>query len=444
MRRQSIGGVLALGLVLPAALQAATQSLQITIPAGALTGKSNAPSITVTIVGSDGSIDTSASDKVGIEIGANPTGAGLHGTLVTNANQGVAVFGDVLLDRSGDGFTLVGWSPRLADVTSAAFAFALAPEPRDALGYGCASAGAGELALLGALAIFLFRRRRSAGLMLALALVAASAASAGDAGKAPERNAASGQQPIEGARALNRKGLEALGQGRLDEAIALFEQARKAVNAPSLMYNLAEAHRRAGHVAEALELYHAYLAAVPDPAKRADVRDFEMLEHRQVAQEPVRADPSYESPNTAFARQGLDGGAVPAARRRWMRAPGIFAGVAWLPKDERVGYETLFEVEAWDGLRFSAGALISPRPGGRVALEQRLYQEEDFSFGFALRAMVASFPGSALKGGGGGFSLRFQAMPNVDISSGVFLEYYATQTERFLTPIVTAGLGLHL
>jgi hypothetical protein len=441
VRRLWITGLLVLAF--PSALQAATQSLQITIPAGALTGKSDAPPITVTIVNPDGSIDSTASDKVGIEIGANPSGASLRGTLTTNANQGVAVFTDVSLDRSGDGFTLVGWSPRLVDVTSAPFAFALPPEPRDALGYGCASAGAGELALLGLLAIFLFpgKRARRAGL-LALTLGAASAASAADAARASERSGA--QAPIETARALNKRGLEALAQGRLDEAIALFEQARKAFNAPSLMYNLAEAHRRAGHVADALELYHAYLAAVPDPAKRADVRDFEVLEHRQVAQEPIRPDPSYDAPPATYAREGLDNGPVPAGRRRWMRAPGIFAGIAWLPKDERAGYETLFEVEAWDGFRFSAGALISPRPGGRVALEQRLYQEEDFSFGFALRGMVASFPGSALRGGGGGFSLRFQATPNVDISSGVYLEYYATQTDRFLTPIVTAGFGLHL
>jgi tetratricopeptide (TPR) repeat protein len=345
------------------------------------------------------------------------------------------------LDRTGDGYTLVGWSPRLADVTSAPFAYAVPPEPRDALGYGCASTGAGELAALGLVVILLFPRRRVRWAALALAVAAASSANAADASKAPQN--ASAQPRMDAARALNKQGLAALAAGRTDEAIALFEQARAIVNAPSLIYNLAEAHRRAGHVAETLELYHAYLAAVPDPAKRADVRDFEVLEHRQVAQEPVRAEPAYEAPK-ASTREAFDNGAIPAARRRWMRAPGIFAGVAWLPKDERAGYETLFEVEAWDGLRFSAGALISPRPGGRVALERRLYQEDDFSVGVALRGMVASFPGSALKGGGGGFSLRFQATPNVDISSGVFLEYYATQTDRFVAPVVTAGLGLHL
>jgi tetratricopeptide repeat protein len=444
VRLHRVIGVLALGLALSTAVGAATQSLQIVIPSGALTGKSNAPAITVTIVQPDGSVDSTANDKVGIEIGANPTSASLQGTVVTNANQGVAEFRDVTLDRGGDGFTLVAWSPRLADVASAPFAFTPAPEPRDALGYGCTSAAAGELAGLGLLAIFLFRGRRGrrVGVTLALALGAGSAASGGDAGKAPGGISAPAQQPIDVARALNKSGLEALAQGRVDEAIALFEQARKSVNAPSLMYNLAEAHRRAGHVAEALELYHGYLAAVPDPSKRADVSDFERLERRQLAREPVTPPPSLDLPRT-YEREALDGGPAPA-RRRWMRAPGVFAGVAWLPKDERAGYETLLEVEAWNGFRFSAGALLSPRPGGRVALEQRLYQEDDFSVGFALRGLVASFPGSALKGGGGGFSVRFRATDNVDVSSGIFLEYYSTQTERFLTPIVSAGIGLHL
>jgi hypothetical protein len=445
VRRHWIGGVLALGLALPTAVRAASQSLQITIPAGALTGKSDAPPIRVTIVAADGSVDLTANDRVGIEIGANPTAAALLGTVLTNANQGVAEFRDVTLDRGGDGFTLVAWSPRLADVTSAPFAFTLPPEPRDVLGYGCASTAAGELAVFGLLAIFLFPRRRGrrSGLTLALALAAASAASAADAGKSPERIAAPAQQPVDVARALNKQGIDALAQGRFDQAIALFEQARKSVNAPSLTYNLAEAHRRAGHVAEAIELYHAYIAAVPDPSKRADVSDFERLERRQIArQAAVTPEPSLDPPRT-YEREALDSGPAPI-RRRWMRAPGIFAGVAWLPKDQRAGYETLLEVEAWNGFRFSAGALISPRPGGRVALEQRLYHEDEFSVGFALRGMVASFPGSPIRGGGGGFSLRYQATDNVDISSGVFLEYYATQTERFLTPIVTAGIGLHL
>jgi len=46
--------------------------------------------------------------------------------------------------------------------------------------------------------------------------------------------------------------------------------------------------------------------------------------------------------------------------------------------------------------------------------------------------------------GGGGFSLRMQATENIEVSSGVFLEYYSTTGEGFLTPIVTAGIGLHL
>src|SRR5256712_4311018 len=155
-----MGAMLALVLFVPTALRAATQSLQISIPAGALAGRSDGPPVTVTVVDSNGVIDTTVSDKVGIEIGANPTGASLQGTVVLNANQGVAVFRDVTLDRGGDGFTLVAWSPRLADGTSAPFPFMPAPRPPEALGYGCASARGGGLAGAGRVALLALRRRR--------------------------------------------------------------------------------------------------------------------------------------------------------------------------------------------------------------------------------------------------------------------------------------------
>ena len=438
MPRQLIGGMLALVLFVPTALRAVT--LQISIPPGALTGRSDAPPVTVSVVDSTGAVDTTVTDKIGIEIGANPSQASLQGTLVLNANQGVAMFRDVTLDRGGDGFTLVGWSPRLADVTSAPFAFTPAPRPQEALGYGCASAGSGELVVLGLFALLGFRRRRFGwvSLMLALSVGVAGSANAADPVKAP-----AAQQPVDAARVLNRKGIEALSQGRYDEAIATFEEARKSVNSPSLLYNLAETHRRAGHVAEALELYHAYVAAVPDASKRADLSDFERLERRQVATVPVRAAAPASDPFAAYDPPAVDERPL-RTPRRWLHAPGVFAGVGWLPKDQRAGLETLLEIEAGDGFRFSAGALISPRPGGRVAVERRLYQEDEFSVGFALRGMIASFPGRALTGGGGGFSLRMQATDNVEVSSGVFLEYYSTKGEQLLAPVVTAGIGLHL
>src|SRR2546428_1708747 len=113
-----MGAMLALVLFVPTALRAATQSLQISIPAGALTGRSDGPPVTVTVVDSNGVIDTTVSDKVGIEIGANPTGASLQGTVVLNANQGVAAFPDGTLDPGGDGFPLGPWAPGPADLPS--------------------------------------------------------------------------------------------------------------------------------------------------------------------------------------------------------------------------------------------------------------------------------------------------------------------------------------
>ena len=432
--------MLALVLLMPTALRAAAQSLQISIPAGSLTGRSDAPPVTVRVVDSTGAVDTTVTDKIGIEIGANPSGASLQGTVVLDANQGVAMFRDVTLDRGGDGFTLVAWSPRLTDVTSAPFAFTPAPRPQEALGYGCASAGSGELVVLGLFALLAFRRRRFGWVSLMLAL---SVGVAGSANAADPVKPAAAQQPADAARVLNRKGIDALSQGRYDEAIAMFEEARKSVNSPSLLYNLAETHRRAGHVAEALELYHAYVAAVPDASKRADLSDFERLERRQIAPEQIKAPAPASDAFAAYDPPAVDEKPL-RMPRRWLHAPGVFAGVAWLPKDQRAGLETLLEIEAGDGFRFSAGALISPRPGGRVAVERRLYHEDEFSVGFALRGMVASFPGRALTGGGGGFSLRMQATENIDVSSGVFLEYYSTKVEHLLAPVGTAGIGLHL
>src|SRR2546428_13706615 len=111
-----MGAMLALVLFVPTALRAATPSLQISIPAGALTGRSDGPPITVTVVDSNGVIDTTVSDTVGIEIGANPTGASLQGTVVLNAKQGVAVLFDVSPGRRRAWFTLVARAPEPAPV----------------------------------------------------------------------------------------------------------------------------------------------------------------------------------------------------------------------------------------------------------------------------------------------------------------------------------------
>jgi tetratricopeptide (TPR) repeat protein len=58
---------------------------------------------------------------------------------------------------------------------------------------------------------------------------------------------------------------------RYDEAIAEYEAAYQAKNDPALLYNIAQAHRLAGHPAAALRLYKAYLARRPDAPNRREV-----------------------------------------------------------------------------------------------------------------------------------------------------------------------------
>src|SRR5256885_3110655 len=105
------------------------------------------------------------------------------------------------------------------------------PAAAGALGYGCASAGSGELAVLGLVALLALRRRRLGwmSLVLALGVSVAGTANAAGPGKTPAQAPA---QPIDVARTLNRKGIEALSQARSEEATAMFEEGRKSGSSP--------------------------------------------------------------------------------------------------------------------------------------------------------------------------------------------------------------------
>ncbi|HEY8926577.1 MAG TPA: tetratricopeptide repeat protein [Polyangia bacterium] len=59
--------------------------------------------------------------------------------------------------------------------------------------------------------------------------------------------------------------------GKYDDAIREFEAAYEAKSDPAIIYNLAQAHRLAGHNQEALQLYRNYLRYVPHPPNRADI-----------------------------------------------------------------------------------------------------------------------------------------------------------------------------
>lgn len=93
--------------------------------------------------------------------------------------------------------------------------------------------------------------------ILVLAITSATAAAA------PEDRAA--------AREHYDKGTKAFDLGRYDEAIHEYVVAYELVNDPALLYNLAQAHRLAGHARDALRFFRVYLSKVPNAENREDV-----------------------------------------------------------------------------------------------------------------------------------------------------------------------------
>jgi alpha-tubulin suppressor-like RCC1 family protein len=81
-----------------------------------------APAVWVTMQDAFGNAVTSATNPVTIAIGANPTGGTLSGTTTVSAVGGVATFGNLAIDRSGSGYTLVVSAPGLTGAASNAFA----------------------------------------------------------------------------------------------------------------------------------------------------------------------------------------------------------------------------------------------------------------------------------------------------------------------------------
>jgi tetratricopeptide (TPR) repeat protein len=90
------------------------------------------------------------------------------------------------------------------------------------------------------------------------------------------------------------KGTRAYELGLYDEAIAEYMAAYKAKDDPALLFNLGQAHRLAGHAAEALRFYKTYLSKVPEAVNRADVESRirelkELVEKQKQAQAELPA-----------------------------------------------------------------------------------------------------------------------------------------------------------
>ncbi len=68
-----------------------------------------------------------------------------------------------------------------------------------------------------------------------------------------------------------QKGVDHFAAGRYDEAIVEFKLAYAAGGPAALLFNIAQAHRSAGHAEEALAYYKEYLRVLPDAPNREDV-----------------------------------------------------------------------------------------------------------------------------------------------------------------------------
>lgn len=75
---------------------------------------------------------------------------------------------------------------------------------------------------------------------------------------------------VSAARELFQQGMKALEAGKPEDAITSFDSAFRIKAAPSLYFYLGEAHRRAGHAANAEDFYKLYLEKLPQGPKKPE------------------------------------------------------------------------------------------------------------------------------------------------------------------------------
>lgn len=165
------------------------------------------------------------------------------------------------------------------------------------------------------------------------------------------------------ARLHYKEGTAAFDLGLYDKAIAEYMKAYQAVNDPALLYNLAQAHRLAGHVRDALRFYRVYLQRLPNAENRSEVEEkigelkvaAERLDHAQNALQPDHtldgAPPAAAEPTTTAAIVTPPPPAAPAPPGRNLRIAGIATGA--------VGVGSLVVGIAFGALAESASSSLS-------------------------------------------------------------------------------------
>jgi len=90
-------------------------------PSSVTAGNIMTPAIQVQIQDTLGNVDTSFTASVTLAIGTNPVGGRLSGTTSVAPVNGVALFGDLTLDKAGTGYTLAASASGATGATSASF-----------------------------------------------------------------------------------------------------------------------------------------------------------------------------------------------------------------------------------------------------------------------------------------------------------------------------------
>ena len=100
---------------------AATKVVYTQQPTAVVAGSAISPAIVVTVQDASNNTVTTSSANVSVAIGTNPGGGALSGTVSRAASSGVATFGDLSINKSGNGYTLTMTSTGLTSATSSTF-----------------------------------------------------------------------------------------------------------------------------------------------------------------------------------------------------------------------------------------------------------------------------------------------------------------------------------
>jgi hypothetical protein len=90
-------------------------------PSAARVNQVITPPILVTVLDSLGNPDTTFVFTVNVGINLNPTGGNLTGTITVAPVKGVASFGNLAIDKAGNGYSLITTAPNATSATSTGF-----------------------------------------------------------------------------------------------------------------------------------------------------------------------------------------------------------------------------------------------------------------------------------------------------------------------------------